>query len=78
MLTVRGFAPGDASPRLPTGSGAATMPHMSHPRLFASLCVACLAGIFSGVLLSGPSDTLWRGEECREAIERLKAAKPVV
>ena len=49
---------------------------MSHPRLFFGLCVACLAGVFSGVLLPGPSDTLWRGEECREAIERLKRRAP--
>ena len=46
---------------------------MSHPRLFAGLCVACLAGIFTGVLLPGPSDTLFRGDECRDAIDRLTA-----
>ncbi len=44
---------------------------MFHGPTFVGLCLACLAGIFSGVLLADGTFINFRGEEVRAAIERL-------
>ena len=53
------------------GARTGTLAYMFHGSTFVGLCLACLAGIFFGVLLADGTFINFRGEEVRAAIERL-------
>ena len=51
-------------------------PIMFHGFSFKVLCLGCLAGVATGVLLADGTFINFRGEDCRYAIEKLSEEDP--
>ena len=49
---------------------------MFHGFSFKVLCLGCLAGVATGVLLADGTFINFRGEDCRYAIEKLSEEDP--